>query len=339
LSDSSPLTPQSLTAPSGTTSATYDAQDRLLTYGTLTYTYTANGELETKTDSATSAITAYQYDAFGNLTRVDLPNGDVVQYLVDGMNRRIGKMKNGTLVKLWLYSDALHPIEELDGSGNLLSRFIYASGKNSPDLMVQNNVEYRLLSDQLGSPRLVVNASTGAVVQRMREDEFGNVVEDTSPGFTPFGFAGGLYDADTGLVRFGARDYDPVVGRWISKDPIRFDGDGPNLYGYVLSDGINLIDASGEGFVDCAKAVQEYINARNNVNGRLDDIQRHGGCSDPGHDKALDQARNRLDNKKQKVLNACKDPSTLAELGLLAVAGGLLFAPTAVGGGAVILAY
>jgi YD repeat-containing protein len=49
---------------------------------------TANGDLETKTDSATSAITASQYDAFGNLTRVDLPNGDVVQYLVDGMNRR-----------------------------------------------------------------------------------------------------------------------------------------------------------------------------------------------------------------------------------------------------------
>jgi RHS repeat-associated protein len=237
----------SLTTPSGTTSATYDAQDRLLTYGTLTYTYTANGELETKTDSATSAITAYQYDAFGNLTRVDLPNGDVVQYLVDGMNRRIGKKKNGTLVKLWLYSDALHPIEELDGSGNLLSRFIYASGKNSPDFMVQNNIEYRILSDQLGSPRLVANASTGAIVQRMREDEFGNVVEDTSPGDTPFGFAGGLYDADTGLVRFGARDYDPVVGRWISKDPIRFDGGQANIYAYVNNDPINAVDLAGTG--------------------------------------------------------------------------------------------
>ena len=36
-----------------------------------------------------------------------------------------------------------------------------------------------------------------------------------------FGFAGGIYDPDTELVRFGARDYDPRVGRWTTKDPIR----------------------------------------------------------------------------------------------------------------------
>ena len=59
------------------------------------------------------------------------------------------------------------------------------------------------------------------------------------------GFAGGLYDQDTGLVRFGARDYDPQVGRWTAKDPIRFAGDGPNLYGYVLADPVGRFDWSG----------------------------------------------------------------------------------------------
>lgn len=39
-----------------------------------------------------------------------------------------------------------------------------------------------------------------AVVQRPDYDEFGRVVLDTNPGFQPFGFAGGLYDSDTGLV-------------------------------------------------------------------------------------------------------------------------------------------
>ena len=33
-----------------------------------------------------------------------------------------------------------------------------------------------------------------------------------NPGYQPFGFAGGLADA-LGLVRFGARDYDPRAGR------------------------------------------------------------------------------------------------------------------------------
>lgn len=74
-------------------------------------------------------------------------------------------------------------------------------------------------------------------------DEFGNVLVDTAPGFTPFGFAGGIYDADTGLVRFGARDYDSVTGRWTAKDPIDFKGGDANLYAYV--EPVNKTDPKG----------------------------------------------------------------------------------------------
>jgi RHS repeat-associated protein len=71
------------------------------------------------------------------------------------------------------------------------------------------------------------------------------VTNDTNPGFQPFGFAGGLYDQQTGLVRFGARDYDAVTGRWTVKDPIRFDGGDSNLYAYVLGDPVNWVDVNG----------------------------------------------------------------------------------------------
>jgi RHS repeat-associated protein len=54
-----------------------------------------------------------------------------------------------------------------------------------------------------------------------------------------------LYDKDTGLVRFGARDDDAEIGRWSAKDPILFAGGDTNLYGYVLNDPINLIDTEG----------------------------------------------------------------------------------------------
>ena len=50
-------------------------------------------------------------------------------------------------------------------------------------------------------------------------DEFGAVLVDTNSGLQPLGYAGGLYDPDMGLVRFGARDYDPMTGRWTAKDP------------------------------------------------------------------------------------------------------------------------
>jgi RHS repeat-associated protein len=75
--------------------------------------------------------------------------------------------------------------------------------------------------------------------------EFGVVTNDTNPGWQPFGFAGGLYDADTGLVRFGARDYDAETGRWTSKDPIIWRGGQTNLYLYVGNDPVNRKDPSG----------------------------------------------------------------------------------------------
>jgi len=84
------------------------------------------------------------------------------------------------------------------------------------------------------------------MVQRLDYDEFGNVLDDTNPGFQPFGFAGGLYDRDTKLVRFGARDYDAETGRWTEKDTILFGGGDANLYGYVVNDPANLSDAYGK---------------------------------------------------------------------------------------------
>jgi len=61
----------------------------------------------------------------------------------------------------------------------------------------------------------------------------------------PFGFAGGLYDRDTGLVRFGYRDYDPETGRWTAKDPIGFAGGDTDLYGYCVNDPVNYFDPPG----------------------------------------------------------------------------------------------
>jgi RHS repeat-associated protein len=55
----------------------------------------------------------------------------------------------------------------------------------------------------------------------------------------------GPYDPDTKLTRFGERDYDPTIGRWLQKDPIKFEGGTTNLYEYVGNDPINYIDIDG----------------------------------------------------------------------------------------------
>jgi RHS repeat-associated protein len=86
-------------------------------------------------------------------------------------------------------------------------------------------------------------------------DAWGNVLDVTDPNctvggtalcFQPFGFVGGLWEPSTGMVRFGARDYDPMAGRWTQKDPIGFDGGQENIYEYVGDDPINGIDPNGK---------------------------------------------------------------------------------------------
>ena len=205
----------------------------------------ANGELQTKTDA--SGTTEYTYDSFGNLRNVTPPAGSAVDYVIDGMNRRVGRKVGGTLVQGLLYQNHLNAVAVLDGAGNLVAQYAYGTKGNVPDVKTDGTGSYRILSDHVGSPRLVVNTADGTVVERTDFDEWGNVTADNAPGTTPFGFAGGLYEASTGLVRFGARDYEAASGRWTSKDPIRFNGGQPNIYVYIGDDPINTVDANGEG--------------------------------------------------------------------------------------------
>jgi len=233
----------SLTTTSGTTNGTYDVQDRLTQYGTATYTYSNNGELQSKTAGAQT--TSYVYDVLGNLKSVTLPNGTVIEYIVDGQNRRIGKKVNGTLTQGFIYQNQLNPVAELDGTGAIVSRFVYGTKAIVPDYVIKVGITYRIVSDHLGSVRLVVNTTDGTVAQRIDYDAFGNITADNAPGFQPFGFAGGIYDQHTGHTRFGARDYDAQVGRWTAKDPAKFKGGDTNLFGYVVNDPINFIDSLG----------------------------------------------------------------------------------------------
>jgi len=255
----------------------YDDQDRLRLRGGTRYVWTPDGSLCRKIPPADggepveeqagcdeedvfAGETLYLYDALGNLLQVDLPGGERVEYRVDGMNRRVVRELSHEVQDgerqvdsrlAYVYADNLNPVGLYEGNPDgepawrLSQQYVYATRDNVPDLMLKDGRVFRILSDHLGSVRLVVGVDRGEVMQRLRYDAFGRVLEDTNPGFQPFGFAGGLYDPATGLVRFGARDYDPEVGRWTTKDPIGFGGGDTNLYAYVLGDPVNVTDPDG----------------------------------------------------------------------------------------------
>jgi RHS repeat-associated protein len=227
---------------------TYNEQDQLTSYGGSSFSYDTQGRLERRIDAAGSWD--YTYDTQGNLLRVIAPDQSTIEYSVDSANRRITRSAGGARTNGYLYRGA-QLIAELDSQNAVRSRFVYGVQGHVPSAMVRGGVWYAFLTDSRGSMRAVLNTTTGAFEQTMAYDAFGRVLEDSNPGFQPFGFAGGLYDAATGLVRFGARDYDASVARWTAKDPLGFAAGDPSLYVYAFNDPINLIDTTGEAAFLC----------------------------------------------------------------------------------------
>ncbi len=222
--------------------ATYDSQDRVETYAGASFGWSRNGTLQSRTSGA--QVTSYTYDARGALTAVEPPVGPQIDYANDATGQRIGKKVGGALQRGWLWDEDL-PIAELDTNSAIALRFVYAADGATPSFLVKGTNTYRLFSDERGSVRQVVNVADGSIAQQLDYDEFGRVLLDTAPGFQPFGFAGGLYDADTRLVRFGARDYSAETGQWLARDPIGFAGGQTSLYAYAGQDPVNLIDPFG----------------------------------------------------------------------------------------------
>jgi RHS repeat-associated protein len=97
-------------------------------------------------------------------------------------------------------------------------------------------------------------------------------LNDSNPGFQPFGYAGGIIDHDTGLGRFGARDYDPRSGTFSTKDQLIFKSASPNPYIYCRANPINCIDVSGLADINYAACSTADIEASASINdpGALD---------------------------------------------------------------------
>ena len=143
--------------------------------------------------------------------------------------------------------------------GTVTTHYVHGPGIDEPLAMVRGGAVYHYHADGLGS---VVALTDGAqsVVQQYGYSSFGAT---TAAGALeqPFGFTGREFDPETGLYFYRARYYDPMEGRFISKDPIAIGGNiytqGADIsflqyvsavaapYLYTENNPINWIDPSG----------------------------------------------------------------------------------------------
>ena len=217
----------------------YDGQDRLDTRGGAdVYDFDADGFL------ARRGADTFDYSARGELLQATTPSATVT-YDYDGLGRRVSRTQGGATTE-YLYgnpADAFQVTAVRAPSGEL-SEYCYDED-GLLFAMERGGVRYSIATDQVGTPRVVTDA-TGAVVKAIDYDSFGVPLSDTAPAFDlPFGFAGGLSDPVTGLVRFGLRDYEPETGRWTARDPLLFDGGQANLYVYAGGDPVGQRDPTG----------------------------------------------------------------------------------------------
>jgi RHS repeat-associated protein len=231
------------------------ANNQLLSDGTWNYTSDANGNLVRQVRIADGTTWNYAYDNANQMVSAveSDANGDVLEqafYSYDAFGNRIGESvtAGGTTTNQQIvYSRSGILYADADASGSIQIRYVLGVG-GGPDkwlARVSTSGGAWLLSDQLGSVRIVENL-TGGVLDEISYDAFGNLVSETDASqHGRLGFQGGEYDTVTGTYHFGARNYNAATGRWDSEDPIGLNSDESNLYRMEYNEPTDFVDPSG----------------------------------------------------------------------------------------------
>jgi len=220
----------------------YDAANRLVTRnGSESLSYDADGNLVSGRIGGQAR--SLGYNARNQLVDFD---SDIYRYDADG-NR--GARTSGGVTTYYLYDNLGRMIEELDGTGAVIARYVHGVGLISREAGATTSVYHY---DSRGSTVALTDLA-GMITDRYAYTPFGDVQRDaanTTPN--PFTYNGrdGVFDEDNGLYAMQSRHYAPELMRFIQKDPV-YSGriDRPqslNRYAFVEGNPIELIDPTGE---------------------------------------------------------------------------------------------
>jgi RHS repeat-associated protein len=212
------------------------------------------------------------------LTGITVKNdlGEIIrtaEYTYDVYNQRIAKTVDtdgdGSLAAVterFVYGRDQNIALVLDENGNVNHRYLFGNGVDQIEADESNGNVLWALTDHLGSVRDIVDDS-GTVLNHVVYDAFGGVTSQTNSSVVfRYGYTAREFDAESGLQYNRARYLDSFTGKFISEDPISFEGGDFNLYRYVFNSPLNGTDPSGEVTVyDALNAADQFFGSFSRV--------------------------------------------------------------------------
>ena len=215
------------------------------TTGTIeaSFTHDLEGRLTSQSGVGAKTLT---WDAKGRLWTLTDTNGTEV-YDYDPMDHRIGR-SGGQLGNRSYFLEGEHLESVYDGAGNLKEKYFRGSsidelvaawmedtdGKTKPYLFHHDNV----------NNVTAVSGHNGGTTQAITYSAFGQTQSSTGASPNRLKYTG-REDDGSGLYYYRARYYDPLIGRFISEDPIGFASGDMSFYVYAGNNPVNANDPSG----------------------------------------------------------------------------------------------
>ena len=306
------------------------AGNRLLSDGTYNYEYDNEGNQILRTEIASGAKRAFEYDHRNRLVRVTDADGSgtptqIVEYVYDALDRRIEKsvddLTSGASpaeVTQFVYDreDIILQYEGDAGAATTLAhRNLHRQGFDQILAEDDGQKTVWMLSDHLGTVTDIVS-SAGVVISHRTFDSFGNLLSRFDG--SSYGYTGREYDTETGLMYYRARFVDLDLGRFIGEDRVGVVA-GENPFEYVLNRPQTLVDpfgnqpelpVKGNGFVTRhprfhfqpkhASPRGEILSEVSNFVKQQNQHIRKVGPMDRGHVKKAKAISNFLDNAVKK---------------------------------------
>ena len=227
----------------------YDAGNKLLQAGNTTFTYDGNGNMVSKTENGQTTTYVYNYE--DKMIQVNLPNGSTIVYSYDHSGKRIAKTAGGTTIDYYFDGDDL--ITEAQGA-SILAYYTQGQGLISQR---RNNASYFYHYDGLGSTKALTDANQN-IQNTTKYDAWGNILQSSGTITNPYLYVGelGYYgDGDAGMYLLTQRWYNPVIGRFVVRDPLN----ELAHYLYVTENPLNRRDPEGTGIRDWLRRRKEEI--------------------------------------------------------------------------------